>query len=219
MTLPVNVSGTAVEAGLSGLVGALTKANLVSTLDDAKDVTIFAPNNEALQNIGSALGNLSTEDLTKILQYHVVEGTVGYSSLLEDDQQLTTLAESNVTVNIEGENVFVNGAKVLIPNVLVANGVVHVIDNVLNPSDTTAAPTASATEGAAAFPGASSASDLPLTSGVPSATGAIGGGPAAASSEAAASSAASTSNPAMPMRTGAIGAAALFAGAGVAFNL
>ena len=46
---------------------------------------------------------------------------------------LKTMNGANVTVRIENGNIFVNGAKVVTPNVLVGNGVVHVIDKyVLN---------------------------------------------------------------------------------------
>lgn len=124
----MNISTTAVAAGLSGVAGALTQANLVNALDTTPDVTVFAPNNSAFQAIGSALGSLSTQDLTSILQYHVVNGTVGYSSALENGTSLQTLGGSNLTIQVIDGDVFVNSAKVVTPNVLVANGVVHVID-------------------------------------------------------------------------------------------
>ena len=70
MTLPQNISFTIEQAGLSAAAGALTAANLVNTLDMAKDVTVFAPNNAAFQAIGSAAANLSMSDLANILEYH-----------------------------------------------------------------------------------------------------------------------------------------------------
>lgn len=87
--------------------------------------------------------------------------------------------------------------------------------SVLNPASRDAAPSASATAGAAAFSGASSVSEAPFTSGQPTPTSMINtmGGQGAVSSAASASS---TSAGAVPMMTGAIGAAALF-GAGAAF--
>lgn len=54
---------------------------------------------------------------------------------------------------------------------LVANGVVHVIDRLLNPSNTTVTPDASTTNDA--FPNAVSVSDEPFTSGVPTPTATI----------------------------------------------
>lgn len=123
----MNVSSTAVAAGLRSLVGAVTQADLATTLDTLEDVTIFAPYDEAFAAIGSVTGELSEEQLSKILTYHVVQGTVGYSSGLMN-MSLETVEGSNLTITVGDDGVFVNSAKVIIPDVLVANGVVHVID-------------------------------------------------------------------------------------------
>ena len=127
LTIPESDAATAIAANLTSLAGALTTANLVSTVDDLHDVTIFAPSNAAFQAIGSAVGSLSTSQLTSILEYHVINGTVGYSSGLTNTT-LKTVGGGSVTITIENGTVFVNSAKVIVPNVLVANGVVHVID-------------------------------------------------------------------------------------------
>ena len=81
------------------------------------------------------------------------------------------------------------------------------------PSDP-AAPTQSAV-----YSGASSVSELPLTSGIPAPSTTIGAGPTPAASQTDAAASAPMTGAAMPMRTGAIGAAALFAGAGMVWNM
>jgi uncharacterized surface protein with fasciclin (FAS1) repeats len=214
LTVPQNISTTAVQLNLTSAAGALTQAELVTTLDYLSDVTVFVPNNEAFQSIGSALPNLTMEQVTSILTYHVVNGTVGYSTDLTNGTSLTTLQGSNLTVYLEDDRVFVNSAEVVIPNVLVANGVVHVIDNVLNPENATATADPSASTQAPAFPGASSASDVPFTSGVAQPTSSV-----ATSEATAAASSSSSEGLARPMQTGAIGAAALFGGAAAIMNL
>jgi hypothetical protein len=193
---------------LSSLYGALNATNLLGTVDGLKDVTIFAPNNAAFQRIGSALPNLTTEQITSILTYHVVQGSPGYSSTLANNTKLKTLQGTELTVRIVNGSVLVNNAKVVTADVLIAGGVVHVIDNVLNPGNATA------TADGVGFAGASSVSNAPYTSGIPSATESVGGGAASATATAASSS--SKAGAAAPMRTGAIGAAALF-GAGAMF--
>ncbi|KAL9629598.1 MAG: hypothetical protein Q9204_005176, partial [Flavoplaca sp. TL-2023a] len=173
LTVPRNVSSTAISAGLSAVVGALTQAELVDTVQSLSDVTIFAPNNSAFNAIGSSLGNLSMEMLTDILTYHVVNGTVAYSSMLENDMTVPSLGGGELRISIEGTDIFVNSAKVLIPNVLVANGVIHVIDNVLNPNNTETEPDTEAEVQTPAFEGATSTDNLgSLTSGVPTPTSA-----------------------------------------------
>ena len=124
---PVNISTTAVALGLSSAAGALEQATLVAPLDVATDVTAFVPSNEAFEAIGSALANATISELTSILEYHVVNGTVAYSTDVVNET-VPTLQGSNLTLTVEGGSVFVNQAKVIIPNILVANGVVHVID-------------------------------------------------------------------------------------------
>ena len=57
----------------------------------------------------------------------VVSGAVGYSSKLKDGDTFKTLAGGVIQITIKDGDVFANGVKVVIPDVLVANGVVHVI--------------------------------------------------------------------------------------------
>ena len=198
LTVPANISSTAAGANLTQLVSALGTAELVPTLDGLKDVTVFAPNDAAFRSIESALPGLSKEQLTSILTYHVVNGTVAYSTSLSDDQKVPTLNGAEVTISIEGDAVYVNSAKVVLADVLVANGVVHVIDNVLNPNATTATPNPSQSTQPPAFSGASATGSV-------SSTGSAA--PATATGAAA------------PMRTGAIGMGVFFGGAVMMANL
>ena len=212
LVVPANVSTTAIAANLTSVVGALTTADLVQAVDITPDVTIFAPSNMAFSSIGSALTNISKKDLTSVLTYHVVPGVIGYSSNLKN-MTLTTLNGGDVTITIVNGSVYVNSAKVIVPDVLVANGVVHVIDNVLNPANSTATPNTAMSTQMPAFPGASSVSGVPFTSGVPTPSA------TAAATSTGASKSSSATGAAMPMRTGAVGAAALFGGAALVYNL
>lgn len=221
LMIPPMVSTTAVNANLTSLVGALNQTDLVSAVDTTPDVTIFAPTNAAFKAIGSAAGNLSDEDLASILTYHVVEGTVGYSTMLEPTT-LTTLNGADITITIEDGVVYANSAKVIIPDVLVANGVVHVIDGVLNPDNADAEPDAEGDGNA--FPGATPADndEEPFTSGVPTPTGAVptgGAGTEEDSDGSDGSDSAASSTAMAAVRTGAVGAAALFGGAAALYNL
>lgn len=216
LMIPQNVSETAIQLNLTAAAGALTNATLVETVDQMSDVTIFVPSNEAFSAIGSALPNLTMEELTAILQYHVVEGVVGYSTDLENGTSLTTLQGNNVTIYVEDDTVFVNSARVINPDVLVANGVIHVIDNVLNPENATATADPTEESGRPAFPDASSASDVPFTTAVPTPTTTVA---TESAPGATAASSSGSEGAAMPMRTGAVGAAALFGGAALAWNM
>lgn len=108
----------------------MTNAGLVDPVNSLTDVTIFAPSNDAFEAIGSALRMIAPQDLANILGYHVLTQQVQFSTdLLGADQMtLSTLQGQNITVRRDGAQLFVNSAKVLIADVLVTNGVVHVLD-------------------------------------------------------------------------------------------
>ena len=230
LTVPLNVSTTASAANLTAFLGAVNATGLTETLDTSSDITIFAPSNSAFQNIASGLGNLSTADLTGILAYHVLNGTIAYSSTLSN-ATVPTLGGGNLTITIANGTAFVNSARVINADILISGGVLHIIDSVLNPNNTVAANGTEGTTPVAAFSGASSEATVPYTSGVPTPTttievlvtsteqvvasytptgGAGAGGVGAASSGTSSAGAAPT---------GVIGAAALFGGAAFLANL
>jgi uncharacterized surface protein with fasciclin (FAS1) repeats len=132
LTVPLSASASTIDSELTALAGALTQTNLVTTVDSLKDVTIFAPSNKAFQDIGSAAGSLTSDQLSSILEYHVIAGTVGYSSLLTsglaNESLPTVLGSETVNIEIVDKKVFVNSAQVVITDIIVANGVMHVID-------------------------------------------------------------------------------------------
>ncbi|KAI4634908.1 hypothetical protein J4E83_002230 [Alternaria metachromatica] len=213
LTLPENTADTLSAADLVALRGAINATDLFDTVNNTPNITIFAPNNEAFQNIGSALGNLSTEDAASILTYHVIAGTIGYSSTLENGTNLTTANGEQLTITIGEGGIFVNNARVVASDILIANGVVHVIDEVLNPSNATIADSTS-DEGEPAFEGATPVSDVPFTSGQPTPTTSIGED---ASDAADPTSTPSNTDNAAPRQTGAIGMSALLGAAAVYF--
>jgi hypothetical protein len=155
-----------VPAGLSSLRGAINATSLTSTIDNSRDVTIFAPANNGFQHIGSALANLSTEQLIDVLAYHVVTGTVGYSSSLRNNRNFTTTNGKNVIITVGNGGTFVNNARIVVSDVLTANGVIHLIDEVLNPFNQTTA-NAAARQGTPAYGSATAVSDAPFASGQP----------------------------------------------------
>lgn len=51
-----------------------------------------------------------------------------FSPDLMDGQELMTLQGGKVTIHMKEDEVYVNGAKIVRPNIITNNGVVHVID-------------------------------------------------------------------------------------------
>ncbi|KAI1076646.1 FAS1 domain-containing protein [Whalleya microplaca] len=213
LNIPMNDTVTLSNSNLTAAAGAIRDANLTSTLASSRDVTIFAPNNDAFEAIGSVFSNLTSEQLVSVVGYHVVNGSVNYSTMLQNTT-LQTVGGQNLTINVINGTVFANSAKVTVPDILAENGVIHVVDSVLNPNNTSASADATATSATPAFSGASSATTgIPFTSGVATPTTTY---PAATS---AGGSTSSSKGAAMPMKTGSVGAMALFGGAAVFVNL
>ncbi|KAF1836228.1 beta-Ig-H3/Fasciclin [Decorospora gaudefroyi] len=213
LVIPEITANTLTAANLTSLRGAINATDLFDTVNNTPDITIFAPTNVAFQNIGSALEELTPEEITDILTYHVVvgeDGGVGYSSTLENGTTLVTANGEELTITIGDGGIFVNNARVVASDVLIANGVVHVIDQVLNPSNMTIADPSSL-EGEPAFEDATPASEPPYTSGQPTATTTIGQD----ATQAADPTADSTSMPTGAAATGAVGMGALFGAAAV----
>ncbi|KAG7112974.1 Fasciclin-like arabinogalactan protein like [Verticillium longisporum] len=221
LTLPLNISDTLRAANLTATLGAVQRAAVGEALGEARDLTVFAPDNSAFAAIANLVGGdngLNQSALASILEYHVVAGQVLYSDLIENTT-LETLGGGELTVSVVNGSVFVNSAEVVVQDVLISNGVVHVINNVLNPDNTTATPDPSASTPVPAFTGASTVSGgaNPLTSGVegPTSTAPIATG---ANPGAEGGGGTSTSTEGAPMRTAAVGVAALFGAGVVAFN-
>merc|ERR1711988_1501958 len=133
LMIPGNLTSTAQNANLTAFLGAAQNASVAQTLLGAEDLTIFAPSNSAFQDIGSLVGNITMDQLANILSYHVIEGTVAYSSDLSNTS-LTTLQGDDVEITIANGAVMVNNATVTNANILFAGSVIHVIDQVLNPN-------------------------------------------------------------------------------------
>ena len=129
LTIPEDVVIAAKAAGLNSFVDALTAGDIVSTIQELSDVTIFAPNNEAFDEIAEGLKDESAEVIADVLKYHVVKGNgVGYSSAFMNGT-VQTLGGDYIEIEVRDDGtLMVNGAKVVIPDVLIANGVVHVVD-------------------------------------------------------------------------------------------
>ncbi|MET8338267.1 fasciclin domain-containing protein [Streptosporangium canum] len=121
---------------LSTLVEAVKKAGLTDKLNSAKEITVFAPTNEAFSKIPKEMLDKVLSDkaqLTKILSYHVVEGKKTPEELT--DATLSTLSGGTLTVKGSGEDYMVNDeAKVLCGNIQTANATVYLIDAVLLPT-------------------------------------------------------------------------------------
>jgi uncharacterized surface protein with fasciclin (FAS1) repeats len=127
---------TAVAAGqFKTLTKLLTRAGLVSALQQPGPFTVFAPTDAAFNKVPKSTLNALLHDkarLKAVLLYHVVSGKVTAADVVKLSSA-KTLDGKTVRIRVSGANVFVNSAKVTKPDVMASNGVIHVINRVLIP--------------------------------------------------------------------------------------
>ena len=128
------------QENLTSLETALTAAQLTETLRATGPFTVFVPNNEAfaallanqqVASLEALVEKLGVEAVSNILQAHVVNGLIR-SDDVRDKDVLTTLSGATLTATVSGGELFINGAKVIEADLATDNGVVHVINQVVN---------------------------------------------------------------------------------------
>lgn len=124
------------DAQFKTLTKALGSAGLVTTLQGKGPFTVFAPTDAAFAALpkGTVENLLKPENkaqLTKILTYHVVPGSVVSTSLKSGD--VKSVEGSSLKVAVSTGKVTVGGANVVKADIKASNGVIHVIDKVLMP--------------------------------------------------------------------------------------
>lgn len=137
--LPTDVVDIAINnSNFSILVEAVAKAGLVDALKAEGPFTVFAPTNAAFEALFAQLGvngisDLTAEQLTPILLYHVVSGNVRAADV--SSGMVSTLnTEAMIEIMVTDSGVKLNGkSNVIATDVQGTNGVIHVIDAVILP--------------------------------------------------------------------------------------
>ena len=133
----MNITELAIDSfGIdSSLVQAVLRAELQDVLANGGPFTVFAPDQNAFDmfladNGFTDVNQVPVDLLTQVLLYHVVDGRVFSTDLMNG--YVPTLNGAAVNVNLDS-GVMINNASVLAANIQATNGVVHVIDTVLFP--------------------------------------------------------------------------------------
>jgi uncharacterized surface protein with fasciclin (FAS1) repeats len=120
------------------LLTLLNASQLDGNLSGPGPFTVFAPTDDAFKKlpdgtVDSLLKNPQGYYLNKMLLYHVVKGKWMASDLMRTGS-LNTLAGQSIMIDTSNGMIFLNGnAKVISSDIVCSNGVIHVIDTVLNP--------------------------------------------------------------------------------------
>ena len=130
----------ALDNGFTSLATAVITAELLPSLTDPlATLSVFAPTNQAFDDLATALGTdinglLALPNLQDILLYHVLGSSVA-SSAVNNGDVVSALSPTNtikLTKTSTG-SVYVNQAMVSTADLMATNGYVHVINAVILP--------------------------------------------------------------------------------------
>jgi uncharacterized surface protein with fasciclin (FAS1) repeats len=136
-SMPKDIVATATEAGsFTTLLAAAEAAGLVETLQGPGPFTVFAPTDAAFASLPAGTLDGLLKDpaaLKQILLYHVVSGSVTADKVV-GLTSATSVEGSPIAISVKDGTVYLNdSAKVVTPDVMASNGVIHVIDQVILP--------------------------------------------------------------------------------------
>jgi len=161
---------------------ALETAGLLSELNTTHGVTLFAPTDAAFTTAASQLQNATSNTtlLRIILENHIINGSSVYTSNLIADSGQTSAAGESLSATFNSSGSFIqNGnstAKITSPDVILWNGVVHIIDTVLFNNETDQSAADSAASSAASSAATATAPETGPVGFTPSPTSSGGGG-------------------------------------------
>lgn len=130
-----NIIATAIESGkYTTFLGALKAAALTDELRGTGPFTVLAPTNDAFRRLPTGMIDALINDVPKlkaILALHIVRDEISLKDLQLGS--LTTMDGINVTVTRQANEVYVNDAKILHPDIAATNGYIHAINMVIMP--------------------------------------------------------------------------------------
>ena len=135
------------DGRLTDFILALETTGLDTTLSDMDSkFTVFAPTDDAFallgQDVIDLLFTFGIDTLSDILTYHVISGEVDSSAAISSAGSLVEMVNGDsVGLSLDGDNLLVNTATVILVDVAADNGVIHVIDAVLTPPAVKGTPT------------------------------------------------------------------------------
>lgn len=174
---PARIQNTTEAFGVPNFLGGLYAGKLMPKIAYEQNITVFAPVDSAFASIGGSLKHLDAKAIARIMEYHIIPGQVLVSSSLvspslTNGSRLQTLAENkagnaheSLVIRQSGNNKYVNSAQIVQPDILLANGIMHLISDVLNPDAEAATPNPTAVTQAPVF--AVSSATNPFTSALP----------------------------------------------------
>jgi uncharacterized surface protein with fasciclin (FAS1) repeats len=109
-------------------------ASSVSAFDFVPSITAFIPSDSAFATaLRCSQGSNATINALALLGANIVEGFVAYSPLLVDGAFFQSINGDDITVLVSNGTKYVNGARIVQEDIVIQNGVVHIVDQVSLP--------------------------------------------------------------------------------------
>lgn len=127
------------DARFTTLVEVIEAAAFAETLDNEGAFTFLAPSNAAFEGLPAG----SVEDLLKpenaqmaadLLRYHLIPQVLSAKELGELDSVDSALPGHRLLLRKRGDEILVNNIRILIGDIHATNGVIHMLEYVLQPS-------------------------------------------------------------------------------------
>ena len=135
-----DIVAVATAAGnFTTLAAALGAAGLVETLQGEGPFTVFAPTDDAFAALPAGLVDKlllpeNIDILKDILLFHVIAGSEVTSDMVAAGD-VEMASGDMATIVVDGSTITIAGAPISAVDVMASNGVIHVIDAVMVPSD------------------------------------------------------------------------------------
>ncbi|KAH7889180.1 FAS1 domain-containing protein [Phlebopus sp. FC_14] len=131
LTVPSSISSTIPTTNNSAFGVEASVAGVLNTYEAQHGITLFVPQDAAFSTANSTLSGMNSTALASVLNGHVLNNTL-YSPQFTSAQTQVSLAGQPLTLS--GDTVSLQGgnsAKIITSDVLLENGVMHVVDTVL----------------------------------------------------------------------------------------
>ncbi|WP_373058940.1 fasciclin domain-containing protein [Zunongwangia sp. H14] len=134
------ISLVGMDKNLSTFAALAKMANIDMKLDFTGPVTVFAPTNQAFQDMPLEKFNMLTDpsnkaQLARFIQRHILPSKVNAVDF-NSSQAIETSSEEEITIDTEmsGNVIYVGGAEVVKSDIDAKNGIIHVVNSVVEPT-------------------------------------------------------------------------------------